>query len=144
VSRGRDTVVQEFLASAIAMIRATTGVGAAIDSTVPPSGTKIAVVVGARGALSGITWVFPQAIIHAMIRRAIPGAENRASLRDAAATELANILTGRCAETLSLHGIHVEIEPPHVTHTIEEGVKVHLATELGTIDIVLHPRRTAA
>jgi len=140
VSRGRDTVVQEFLASAIAMIRATTGVNAAEAATVPPSGTKIAVVVTAKGALSGITWVFPQAVIAAMIRRAIPGAEHRVSLREAAATELANILTGRCAETLALHGIHVEIEPPRLVYQIGEGVKVHLATELGMIDIVLHPR----
>lgn len=138
MSPARDTVVQEFLASAIAMVRATTGVGAAIDCTAPPSGTKIAVVIGTRGALSGITWIFPQAILSAMLRRSVPYAEKTDDLKSAAATELANILTGRCAETLALHGIHVEIDPPQLIQEIGDGQRVHLATELGTIDIVLH------
>ena len=139
MSLARDTVVQEFLASAIAMVRATTGVDVAVDSTQVPSGTKIAVVIGARGAFSGITWAFPQAVLTAMIRRMIPGADKTEALRALAAEELANILTGRCVETLALHGFHVEIGTPHVIQHIGEGQRVHLATELGTIDIVLHP-----
>jgi CheY-specific phosphatase CheX len=143
VSRGRDTIVSEFLASAIAMLRATTGVDAKVDAAAPPSDGAVSVAVGAKGALAGITWVFPTAVVAEMIRRAIPGVPPRPALRDAAATELANILTGRCAETLSLHGVCVEIEPPHIVAHIDDGVRVQLATKLGTIGIVLHPRRAA-
>jgi CheY-specific phosphatase CheX len=164
VSRARDSIVSEFLASAILLIRATTGVDAKFvpssatlrvaarpgeagacptrrEASYDSDATAIAVRVGATGALCGITWVFPAALVVEMIRRALPGSEPRPALREAAATELANILTGRCAETLAIHGIVVEIEPPHIVTSIDEGVCVHLASKVGMVDVVFHLRK---
>jgi len=147
VSHARDTVVHEFLSSAILLIRATTGVDAQVDvcrrSSPDIMSPTIAVHIGASGALDGITWVFPTALVVEMIKRALPGMEPRPALREAAATELANILTGRCAETLALHGISVEINPPTIASHIADGVCVHLASKVGVIDVVFHLRKPA-
>jgi CheY-specific phosphatase CheX len=147
VSHARDTVVHEFLSSAILLIRATTGVDAEVDvcrrSSPEMLSPTVAVHIGASGALDGITWVFPTALVVEMIKRALPGMEPRPALREAAATELANILTGRCAETLALHGISVEIKPPMIVSHIADGVCVHLASKVGVIDVVFHLRKPA-
>jgi len=146
VSRGRDSVVSEFLSSAILLIRATTGIDAKFDPTrraaiAEADATATAVHIGATGALCGITWIFPAALLVEMIKRALPGCEPRPALRDAAATELANILTGRCAETLSFQGILLEIQPPEIVNHIDDGVCVHLASKVGTVDVVFHLRK---
>jgi CheY-specific phosphatase CheX len=140
VSPGPDIVaIGDFLATIVGVLNQY-GVGAAIDghsqeiSRVEP----IAVVIHVRGDLSRVTWQFPVRVARRAATTMAPGLPLEPSVLEAAAAELANVLTGRGATTLAEHGIRIDIEPPQMEAATPGGVVGLLATELGTIKVMFH------
>jgi hypothetical protein len=72
----------------------------------------------------------------------IPGIDPDPSICEAAAAELANVLTGRGLVYLAEQGFHVEIEPPEIIATAAGGVAGVLGTEVGAIEVVFHASET--
>jgi CheY-specific phosphatase CheX len=99
---------------------------------------RIAVIIHVRGDLTGLTWLFPHALAARAAHTLAPSFPVDAEMLQLAASELANILTGRCADALAAHGIHIEIEPPQVAAVTPSGMAGTLETELGPIEIIFH------
>ena len=146
MSRGPDIVaVGDFLSTVVAVLQQF-GVGAAVDDPSHSDGNRvdIAVVIHVRGDLSQVTWRFPVEVARRAANCMAPGMVLDASLLEAAASELANVLTGRGVTTLAAHGIEIDIEPPTVASIAPGGIVGLLATELGTIKVMFHgPARAA-
>lgn len=142
--------VGDFLDNAIGVLR-TFGIEATVldraphvASTEPVDTRRIGVVIHVRGDLAGVTWQFPIEVTRQAASVIAPEIEIDPSILEAAASELANMLTGRGLIALADHGVEVEIEPPQITPTSEGGVSGRLTTELGSIIVVFHNRPTAA
>src|SRR5213075_1973904 len=99
---------------------------------------QIAVLVHARGDLAGLTWWFPAELARRVALRMVPGIDPDPSICEAAAAELANVLTGRGLVYLAEQGLHVEIEPPEISALGTAGVTGALGTELGAIEVIFH------
>jgi CheY-specific phosphatase CheX len=145
VSPGPDIVaIGDFLATVVGVLHQY-GVGAAVDGMPSGNSTRIdiAVVIHVRGDLSRVTWRFPVAIARRAATTMAPDLPLDPPVLEAAAAELANVLTGRGATTLAGHGIRIDIEPPDLSGSIPGGVVGLLATELGTIKVMFHGAASA-
>lgn len=130
--------IGEFLATAVEVLH-TFGVGAAVDSERSRDDRHdIAVVINVRGDLTRVVWRFPVEVAARAATSMVPGVVLDLSMLEAAAGELANVLTGRGVTTLAAHGIVIDLEPPSLATTPPGGVVGLLATELGTIKVVFH------
>ncbi len=140
-----QSTVRDFLRSTIAVLRETTGTSA----TVAPPETRrtvdevVAIIVHARGHLTGLTWTFPFELLRDAARHMVEGIEPDRAVCEATASELANILTGRGAAALESHGIFVEIQPPQLGAFAYPGTIAFLTTPSGVIEIVFHPRQVS-
>lgn len=132
--------VRDFLASTISVLRETTGTSAAVASpgTRRTNEDAIAIIVHARGQLSGLTWSFPFELLRDAARHMVEGIEPDREVCEATASELANILTGRGAASLESHGVVLEIEPPEVGALACPGIIAFLTTPNGVIEIIFH------
>lgn len=138
--------VGEFLDNAIGVLR-TFGIDAVVLERAPLvtvteriEPRAIGVVIHVRGDLSGVTWQFPIEVTRHAASVIAPEIEIDATILEAAASELANILTGRGMTALASHGVEIEIEPPQITPTAEAGITGRLTTELGAIVVIFHRR----
>lgn len=139
MSRAPDReLLGAFLHDVVGALHEACGVAATIDDRAVYEGTEIAVIIHVHGDLSGVTWTFPIELARRVVLQMIPDIEPDPSLCEAAAAELANILTGRGLATLAAHGVTAEIEPPRVIAAAAPGVGAWLATELGPIGVVFH------
>ncbi len=138
MSRAPDLVaIGDFLATIVGVLQQY-GIGAGLDSGLPErtGRTDIAVVIHVRGDLTQVGWRFPVEIARRAASAMVPDLPLDASLLEAAASELANVLTGRGLVKLAAHGIQIEIEPPTVEPIAPGGVVGLLATDLGTIKVM--------
>jgi CheY-specific phosphatase CheX len=138
VSRAPDIVaIGDFLATIVGVLKQY-GIGAGMDVSSPErtSRTDIAVVIHVSGDLTQVGWRFPVEIAKRAAETMVPDMPQDASLLEAAASELANVLTGRGATRLAAHGIQIDIEPPTVERATPGGVVGLLATDLGTIKVM--------
>lgn len=101
-------------------------------------GRVISVVVNARGDLDGFTWSFPAEIAGRVAESMVPGIEPDGELRDAAASELANVLTGRGLQTLADRGVVCEIEPPQISQDAPQGKTYVVDTQVGIVSVTFH------
>lgn len=138
-----DTV-GDFLDNAIGVLR-TFGIDAVVLDRAPRvqqteriDTRVIGVVIHVRGDLTGVTWQFPIAVTRHAASVIAPELEIDPSILEAAASELANMLTGRGMAALASHGVEIEIDPPQITPTAQGGVTGRLTTELGAIVVVFH------
>jgi CheY-specific phosphatase CheX len=136
--------VGDFLDNAIGVLR-TYGIDAVVLDRAPcvaPTGSidtrLISVVIHVRGDLSGVTWQFPIAVTRHAASVIAPELGLDPEILELAASELANVLTGRGMTALSSHGVEIEIEPPQITPTARAGVTGQLTTELGSIVVIFH------
>jgi len=142
-----DTV-EDFLDNAIGVLH-TFGITAVVLDHTPRIATTgpidlrvIGVVIHVRGDIAGVTWQFPIAVTRQAASVFAPDLELDPGILEAAASELANVLTGRGLIALESHGLEIEISPPQITPTTRAGVTGRLTTELGAIVVVFH-RRTS-
>ncbi len=136
--------VGEFLDNAISVLR-TYGIDAVVLDRAPrvaPTGPidtrEIGVIIHVRGDLSGVTWQFPIAVTRHAASVIAPELGLEHEILEAAASELANVLTGRAMAALASHGVEIEIEPPQITPTAKGGVTGRLTTEHGSIVVIFH------
>jgi CheY-specific phosphatase CheX len=135
-----------FLNSVVEMLGAF-GIAAEICDRVPDPGTTgpidmqaIGVLICVTGDLSGLTWQFPIAVTRRAASVFAPGIALEPEILEAAASELANVLTGRGLEAFACHGPEVEIAPPQITSIAKSGVTGQVTTELGLIVVSFHCR----
>jgi len=139
VSRAPDReLLLAFLSDAVSVLHEACGVAATVDDRAVPTGSEIAVIIHAHGDLSGVTWTFPCELARRVAQHMVPGIDPDPELCEAAASELANVLTGRGLAVLAAHGVTVEIEPPRVIAAAAPGIAGRLATALGAIGVVFH------
>ncbi len=136
------STVHDFLLSAIAVLRETTGTSAVVALPQVRRGNEdaIAIIVPARGDLTALTWTFPCEMLREAARFMVEGIEPDRSLCEATAGELANILTGRGAAALESHGLFLDIQPPELGALARAGTIAFLDTPRGVIEIVFHPQ----
>jgi CheY-specific phosphatase CheX len=140
--------VTEFLVTAIGVLHQVGITAVLVDrdlgvtSTGPLDPRTIGVVIEISGDLSGLTWHFPLAVTQHAASVLAPDLELDPELLEAAATELANMLTGRGLTVLA--GEHVEIAPPQLTLVTGPGVTGRLTTTLGAIAVIFHRRAQGA
>lgn len=139
------SLVGEFLARVVDVLREAAGVDAAFAAAPTGGGTpgQIAVLISARGDLSGMTWWFPAEVARRVALRMIPGIDPDPSICEAAAAELANVLTGRGLVFLAERGYHIEIDPPAISTVHAAGVGGMIGTEIGAIEVIFHLRTRA-
>lgn len=134
-----------FLTSVVDVLGGAMGVRAVVDGaphaephpTSPPP--TIMVIVDMHGALTGVTWLFPHDLAHEVARQMLAVAEPDPSFDEAAAAELANVLTGRAMQALEGRGFQLELAPPRTSlPPIAPGVCARVRTDRGAIDIVFH------
>src|SRR5262245_10407835 len=89
--------------------------------TAPIDMQAIGVLICVTGDLTGLTWQFPIAVTRRAAKILAPGLELDREILEAAASELANVLTGRGLDALACTGIDVEIGPPQITSTAVSG-----------------------
>ncbi len=156
--------IHTFLVMASATLQRAVGVSATVVSSagvVPEPGARYVVVIGVEGDLSGVTWIIPQPLAQALVRKMIGSADPpfdqtalpfggadrqgqaRTIVRDAA-IELANILMGCAGEMLAGYGMRVELTPPRLAATVAPGIGSRLSTAHGMVDVVFHPAGRAA
>lgn len=136
-----DPGVVAFLGNARSMLLDAMGVTAEVGQVSARrirAEDRIAVIIHVRGDLTGLTWLFPHALCARAASQMCPAVSIDAELLQLAANELANILTGRCADALAAHGIRIELEPPQVTAVTPSGMAGTLETELGPVEVVFH------
>lgn len=138
-----QSTVRDFLLSTIAVLRETTGTSAVVAPPETPRTLDevVAIIVHARGQLTGLTWTFPFELLRDAVRHMVDGIEPDRAVCEAMASELANILTGRGAAALESHGIVLEIEPPTLGAFACPGTIAFLMTPSGVIEVVFHPRQ---
>ena len=142
MSRAPDIVaIGDFLSTIVGVLQQY-GIGAGLDDRdlERSSPTEIAVVIHVRGDLTQVGWRFPVEIARRAATQMVPDMPLDSSILEAAASELANVLTGRGMMTLAAHGIQIEIEPPTVAAIPPGGVIGLLATDLGTIKVMFSGR----
>lgn len=139
----RDTTAT-FLSNVIEMLGAF-GITAEVcncsdyaTTTGPIDMQAIGVLICVTGDLSGLTWQFPIAVTRRAATMLAPGVALEPEILEAAASELANVLTGRGLDALACQGIDFEIAPPRITSTALSGEITQLATELGLILVSFH------
>ncbi|MBA2541519.1 MAG: hypothetical protein H0V17_17890 [Deltaproteobacteria bacterium] len=138
MSHAPDIVaVGDFLATIVGVLQQY-GIGAGLDDRAPEQSarTDIAVVIHVRGDLSQVSWRFPVELARRAAIQMVPDIAIDPSILEAAAGELANVLTGRGVTTLAAHGIQIEIDPPTIAEITPGGVIGLLATDLGTIKVM--------
>jgi CheY-specific phosphatase CheX len=139
VSRAPDReLLGAFLDDIVDVLNEACGVAAIVDEHAVSTGSEIAVIIHVHGDLSGVTWTFPTELARRLAEQMIPGVEPDPVLCEAAASELANMLTGRGLAALAARGVHIEIEPPRVIAAAAPGVCSALSTDLGTVGVVFH------
>ena len=138
------STVRDFLAHTITVLHEATGAFAKIaSSNNPPEHDAIAIVIFVHGHLSGLTWTFPVELARDVARRMVPAdiagtPELDEALCEAAAGELANILTGRGARVLEAHGVAIEMTPPQRVAGAGPGMVARLQTSRGVVEVVFH------
>lgn len=139
MSRAPDReLLGAFLDDIVPVLHEACGVAAVVDNGAAFTGSEIAVIIHVHGDLSGVTWTFPAELARRLAEQMIPGVEPDPVMCEAAASELANILTGRGLAALAARGVHVEIEPPRVIAAAAPGVRGALSTVLGAVGVVFH------
>ena len=130
--------VLAFLDDATSVLR--TMMGTQVDRPVVPEAESrmISVVVHARGDLAGFTWSFPAEVAERVAENMVPGMQPDPELREAAASELANVLTGRGLQTLAERGVMCEIEPPQISHGESHGSTYVVDTQVGAVSVTFH------
>lgn len=140
MSREPDIVaIGDFLATIVGVLHQY-GIGAGLDDREKSPLNDIAVVIHVRGDLSQVSWRFPVEIARRAATWMVPDIPPDPAILEAAASELANVLTGRGMTTLAAHGIRIEIEPPTIAAIPPGGVIGLLATDLGTIKVMFSGR----
>ena len=140
-----ERVLADFLATAVEVLRDATGAEAVVEFEARDASREtIVVMIRARGDLSGVTWSFPVMLVREVASRMVGDMEIDRALIDAAATELANILMGRAAHTLELHGLRLDMGVPELgcLHSAP-GIWATLATPSGSVAVVFHPPEPA-
>ncbi len=140
------STVRDFLAHTIAVLHEATGAFAKIATATTPTDAHddtIAIAILVRGHLSGLTWTFPVELARDAVRRMVPPEIARVpeldgALCEAAAGELANILTGRGARILEAHGVAIELTPPMRVTGAAPGTIARLETSRGVVEVVFH------
>ncbi|MEO8698392.1 MAG: hypothetical protein ABI867_00075 [Kofleriaceae bacterium] len=130
-----------FLDTARSVLRDAVGIDATLGPISPRRSRvedRIAVVIEVHGDLTGLTWLFPEAFATHAAHAMAPSLPVAPELLILVVSELANQLTGRGVCALAEHGIHIELDPPHLTTATASGVTGSLDTELGSIEIVFH------
>lgn len=134
-------LVDSFLARVIDVLREVACVDASVvrlAGPAPDGVAQIAVIIRARGDLSGMTWSFPVEVARRVAVQMVPGIDPDPAICEAAAAELANVLTGRGLVYLAERGMQIEIEPPEIAPVSADGVAGALGTAHGTIEVVFH------
>lgn len=136
--------VLAFLDDATSVLRGMVGNGTTgvIPLPIAPPATQpdttISVVVKARGDLAGFTWSFPAAMAARVAERMVPGIAVDPSICEAAASEMANVLTGRGLIALADRGVVCDIEPPEITTNDSQGSTYVVGTDAGSISVTFH------
>ncbi len=130
--------VLAFLDDATSVLRSM--IGTQLGKPVVPADQSrmISVVVHARGDLAGFTWSFPAEVAERVAENMVPGMPPDPELREAAASELANVLTGRGLQTLAERGVVCEIEPPQIAHGDPHGATYVVDTQVGAVSVTFH------
>lgn len=136
-----------FAATARDYLRAAIGIASTTMIGEPMTGdgslSTHTVLIRARGGVSAISWSFPRAIVERAAHRMVPELELDDEVRGQAASELANVLTGRAVAALAEHGVATDIEPPVLAPAELDGSVAQLVSPLGAISVVLHGMRRA-
>lgn len=127
--------VLAFLDDARAVLR--TMIDDAVARTDVSAAPEISVVVHARGDVAGFTWKFPAEVTERAAEHLVPGVPPDPELREAAASELANMLTGRGLQTLADRGIVCEIEPPQIARGDAPGSTYVVDTQAGAVSVTI-------
>jgi CheY-specific phosphatase CheX len=99
----------------------------------------IMVAIDINGKLTGVTWLFPQALVAEVAWQMLGGADVSQDLLREAAAELANMLTGRAMEALEALGFKLVIAPPRTTSLpLPPGLCGRVDCTFGAIDVVFH------
>lgn len=141
MSRAPDPAIAAFVAMARDILRSAIDVDTAPGVVLPrrsQTDDRVAVIIHARGDISGVTWLFPIDVARRAARAMAPSLTLDAQLCVLAITELANVVTARCLEALAVHGVDAEIEPPQIAVASAQGIAATLHCELGPIDVVFH------
>lgn len=139
VDEPQQIAVHDFLQSTVEILLEATGARAVVAmESRDETGETMAVIIRARGDFAAVTWCFPVALVRDAALRMVPGLALDQALCQAAAAELANVLTGRGIEALEGHGLHIEIEPPELGFHPAPGTWATLVTSRGTVVVVLH------
>jgi CheY-specific phosphatase CheX len=141
VSHAPDPGVAAFLDTARVVLRDAVGLECTLGPISPRRSRtegRIAVLVEVHGDLTGLTFFFPEAFATHTAETMAPSVPLEPELVQLAVSELANVLTGRGVYALAEHGIHIELDPPHLTTATASGVTGTLVTDLGSIEIVFH------
>ncbi len=140
-------IVHGFMSVVLRCLKTTVGVDAVVAAagSTKETAPTIAVVVDLKGDVRGpVTWVFPPEIALELVRRLMKDPNPAPEWADDGAAELANILTGRATEVLESHGFRCELGPPRMhLGELPPGVKVHIATPTGPIQLVFSASRGA-
>jgi CheY-specific phosphatase CheX len=109
-----------------------------LATTGPIDMHAIGVLICVSGDLTGLTWQFPIAVTRRAASVLAPGLALEPEILEAAASELANVLTGRGLDALACHGIDFEIAPPRITSIAMSGDIRQVTTDLGLIVVSFH------
>lgn len=119
----------------IANLRCAVGIDAVRAALSTPS-HGIAVSIDLR--VGDVTWVFPEEVAMALVRRMLAVDDPDPELAISGATELANILTGQAMSVLETHGFRCKLGLPRMhVGELPTGWSVRMATPNGPIDLVL-------
>jgi CheY-specific phosphatase CheX len=113
--------------------------GTRLATTGPIDMHAIGVLICVSGDLTGVTWQFPIAVTRRAASVLAPGLALEPAILEAAASELANVLTGRGLDALAGHGVDFEIAPPRITSVAPSGAISQVTTDLGLIVVSFHP-----
>ncbi len=130
--------VLAFLDDATSVLRTMMGTQVGRRGVPEAEARMISVVVHARGDLAGFTWSFPAEVAERVAENMVPGMQPDSELREAAASELANVLTGRGLQTLAERGVLCEIEPPQISHGERQGATYVVDTQVGAVCVTFH------
>lgn len=128
--------VRAFLDDAASVLRSM--VGTQLARRIATDERVISILVRARGALSGFTWTFSPEVAERVATHLVPGTAPDPQLCEAAASELANMLTGRGLQTLAERGLVLEIEPPELSRGGAPGATYVVDTDVGVVSVTIH------
>lgn len=128
--------VLAFLDDAASVLRSM--VGTQLARRIATDERVISILVRARGDLAGFTWTFSPEVAERVANHLVPGIAPDPQLCEAAASELANMLTGRGLQTLADRGVVCEIEPPEISPGSATGSTYVVDTDVGAVSVTIH------